>query len=91
MSNITYNDLVKMVSNNLEISYKLLYISKFKVNGIDKVQVHCDKHDCQYSNLFNMDNLYGAVSKFMTLRAEYLVSEIKNRENIGGLYGVSTN
>lgn len=86
---ISYDEIVRVINNNLEVSYKLLTISKFRILGEEKIQVHCDKHDCMYSGLYPKNKAYLAVSKFMEIRAAYMLSEIKDKENLEKIYGIS--
>lgn len=86
---ITHHQVANLINNNLDISYKLLSISKFKILGIEKIQVHCDRYDCQYSNFFTTDRIQDAISTFMSIKAQYILSELKNKDNMGGIYGIS--
>ena len=86
---ITHHQVANLINNNLDISYKLLSISKFRVCGEEKIQVHCDRHDCQYSNFFPIKRIEDAISTFMSIKAQYILSELKNKDNIGAIYGLS--
>lgn len=86
---ISYDEIAKIVDSNLDVSYKLLTISKFKVNNEYRIQVHCDKHDCLFSHLYPRSKIKAAVSKFMEIKANYILSELKDKEKLEQLYGVS--
>lgn len=83
-----HKKIADLIMGGFEVSYKLLYISKIKLgsDNTEHIQVHCDRFDIEYSKLYKLDNIQFAVSKFLSLKIQYNISEYKHAEEN---YGIS--
>ena len=70
-------DIINLILAGHEVSYKQLSIGMFKFDGIQYIQVHCDRRDIEFSNMYNMDYLRRAAAKYIELHSKYIVSERK--------------
>ena len=58
-----------------EVTYKLLSIGTFKFDGVEYVQVHCDRRDIEFSAMYEMRSIKKAVFKYIDLYDDYVNSE----------------
>jgi len=72
------NDILKLVFDGHEISYKQLSIGSFRFNGQQFIQVHCDRTDLQFSDMYPTTVARKAVAKYVELHGKYLSSERKH-------------
>ena len=70
--------LKKLLEANLDISYKMLWVGRVKINNIEYVQVDCLRYDLQFSRLYPIHLIDFAISKFNVLLLRYMASELKN-------------
>lgn len=70
--------LKKILETNLDVSYKLLWIGKVKIDNHEYIQVDCIKYDLQFSRLYSLNLIDFAISKFNILLLRYMLSELKN-------------
>lgn len=70
--------LKKLLESNLDISYKLLWIGKVKINNITYIQVDCVKYNLQFSRLYSLNKIDFAISKFNILLLKYMITELKD-------------
>lgn len=70
-------EIIYLIKNGHEVSYKLLSIGLFKFDGVQYVQVHCDRKDIEFSNMYDMSFINRAVAKYTELHSKYKVSERK--------------
>jgi len=70
-------DILNLINNGHEVSYKLLSIGIFKYDGVQYVQVHCDRKDIEFSNMYDKAFIKRAVLKYLELHSKYIASESK--------------
>jgi hypothetical protein len=68
-------DINNLVTNGHEVSYKLLSIGTFKFDGREYIQVHCDRRDLEFSNMYDLAFSRRAVIKYIELHTKYILSE----------------
>jgi hypothetical protein len=81
-----HKKILDLVLGGFEVVYKLLYISKIRMDDVECIQVHCDRFDIRYSKIYKLENAQFAVSKFLNLKIQYNISEYKHSEEN---YGIS--
>lgn len=64
-------NIQSLLVQNCDVSYKLLNIGLYKSSGSTYVQVHCDKHNLQYSNMFPLHEMDSAIKTFLDLKGKY--------------------
>lgn len=82
-------DISNLVLSGHEVSYKLLAIGLFKYDGVQYIQVHCDRRDMEYSYMYDTAFSHKAVAKYLELHSKYLGSERKHG-NFPPLEGVKS-
>ena len=70
-------NITDLIASGHEVSYKLLSIGMFKYDGTKYIQVHCDRRDLEFSNMYHMSQIRQAVTKYLELSNKYIASEIK--------------
>lgn len=71
--NVDYIEKILLNHNILE--YKLLSIGKYTHCGYDYIQVHCDRKDIEFSELFAVNDIKYACHKYIWLYHKYKFSE----------------
>lgn len=70
-------EILNTVMSGHEVTYKLLSIGTFKYDGVEYIQVHCDRRDLEFSNMYDLAFSRKAVGKYLELHSKYLASEKK--------------
>lgn len=70
----------KLLDTKLSVVYKRLSIGPILIDGKYFTQVDCDRYDLQYSMLYSPQNINFAIAKFTMLLAQYMASELRNKE-----------
>lgn len=70
-------NILNLVLIGQEVTYKLLSIGTFKYDGVEYVQVHCDRKDIEFSYMYEMRSIRKAVFKYIDLYDDYIHSESK--------------
>lgn len=68
-------NIQNLVLGGHEVTYKLLSIGSFKYDGVEYIQVHCDRRDIEFSHMYDMRQIKKAVFKYIDLYNDYLNSE----------------
>jgi hypothetical protein len=71
--NVDY--IEKVLLNNGVLEYKLLSIGAYTHCGHNYIQVHCDRKDIEFSELFNINDIKHACHKYVWLYHKYKFSE----------------
>lgn len=67
----------KIINNYGVLEYKLLSIGHFTYNGEYYVQVHCDRKDIEFSELYSLKDIKYACHKYVFLYNKYKYSEVQ--------------
>lgn len=70
----------KLIDTKLSVIYKSLSIGPVFIENQWFIQVDCDRYDLIYSKLYSPENIDFAISKFTSLLAQYMASELRNKE-----------
>lgn len=70
-------NIIDLINGGHEVSYKLLSIGTYKYDGAKYIQVHCDRRDLEFSQMYNMGQIKQATLKYLDLTNKYIASEIK--------------